>query len=123
MLVAGRARSGLPRKPRPVKIFPRVPYTGHPSTAALQHRTVGSARRERDDGKRELAPISCGYEGAAGWCVFEAAAPGESALGRGLVYRCGELELNAVGVFERQHVDAERGQAGDGAVGHALLVE
>jgi D-alanyl-D-alanine carboxypeptidase-like protein len=49
--------------------------------------------------------------------------PGESALGCELVYRCGEFELNTVGVFERQHIDAERGQAGDAAVGHALLVE
>jgi hypothetical protein len=60
MLVAGRARLGLSHKPRPVKILPKVPYTGHPSTAALQHRTVGSARRERDAGKRELAPRSAG---------------------------------------------------------------
>jgi len=51
MLVAGRACSGLSHKPRPVKILPKVPHTGHPSTAALRHRTVGSVRRERDAGK------------------------------------------------------------------------
>ena len=37
--------------------------------------------------------------------------------------RCGELELDAVRVLEREHVDAERWQPGDLAVGHAALVE
>src|SRR5262249_31016 len=49
--------------------------------------------------------------------------PREAALWGGLGYRCGEVERKAVGVCERQHVDAERGQPGDVAVGHALLVE
>jgi hypothetical protein len=62
MLVAGRARSGLSHKPRPVKILPKVPHTGHPSTAPLQHRTVGSARRERDAGKTGSAARSADQE-------------------------------------------------------------
>src|SRR5271169_6882025 len=38
-------------------------------------------------------------------------------------YRRGELQLDAVGVFERQDVDTERRQARDHAMGHGVLIE
>lgn len=35
----------------------------------------------------------------------------------------GQFELDTVGVFEREHVNAERGKAGDLAVGDPVLLE
>jgi membrane protein len=40
-----------------------------------------------------------------------------------LAHRCGQLELHAVRVLEGEHVDLERRQAGDVAVGYARIVQ
>src|SRR5580704_3384503 len=41
----------------------------------------------------------------------------------GLGHRCGQLELDTVGILEGKHVNAERRQPGDLTVRHALLIE
>ena len=56
---------------------------------------------------------------APGDLAGELDGPGPSACR----YRRGELQLDAVRVFEGQHVDAERGQPRDHPMGHAVLVE
>src|SRR4029450_8557651 len=52
-----------------------------------------------------------------------AGAPSSIRIEVGRLERGGELQRDPVGVFERQHRDAERRQVGDGAVLHATLLE